>query len=158
MHPNVRWNLEKMCFRCRTSRMSLFIDWLPLWHRSANEETVSPGCSVGGGIVFIHYTITPLNLFPPMLLYHCENVIRGAMASQITSPAIVYSTVYTGTHQRKHQSPASLAFLWGIHRWPVNSPYNGPVTRKMFPFDDVIMLWCIGTVGVDVILPVYLSC
>ena len=28
----------------------------------------------------------------------------------------------------------------GIHRWPVNSPYKRPVTRKMFPFDDVIML------------------
>ena len=27
----------------------------------------------------------------------------------------------------------------GIHRWPVISPHKGPVTRKMFPFDDVIM-------------------
>ena len=27
----------------------------------------------------------------------------------------------------------------GIHRWPVNSPHKGPVTRQMFPFDDVIM-------------------
>ena len=40
-------------------------------------------------------------------------------------------------HQRKHQSSASLAFAWGIHRWPVNFPQKGPVTRKMF--DDVIM-------------------
>ena len=24
---------------------------------------------------------------------------------------------------------------------PVNSPHKGPVTRKMFPFDDVIMSW-----------------
>ena len=40
----------------------------------------------------------------------------------------------------KHQSPASLAFVWGIHRGPVNSPHKWPVTRKMFPFDDVIML------------------
>ena len=29
--------------------------------------------------------------------------------------------------------------LWGIHRGPVNSPHKGPVTRKMFPFDDVVM-------------------
>ena len=28
--------------------------------------------------------------------------------------------------------------LQGFHRWPVNSPHKGPVTRKMFPFDDVI--------------------
>ena len=44
-----------------------------------------------------------------------------------------------GADQRKHQSPASLAFVWGIHRRPVNSPHKGPVTRKMFPFDDVVM-------------------
>ena len=63
----------------------------------------------------------------------------GTMASQITSLTIVYSTVYSGADQRKHQSSASLAFVRGIHRWPVNSPHKWPVTRKMFPFDDVIM-------------------
>ena len=40
---------------------------------------------------------------------------------------------------RQHQSSASLAFVRGIHRWPGNSSYKGPVTRKMFPFDDVVM-------------------
>ena len=63
----------------------------------------------------------------------------GTMASQITSLTIVYSTVYSGADQRKHQSSASLAFVWGIRRGPVNSPHKWPVTRKMFPFDDVIM-------------------
>ena len=64
----------------------------------------------------------------------------AAMASQITSLMVVYSTVYSGADQRKHQSSASLAFVWGIHRGPVNSPHKWPVTvRKMFPFDDVIM-------------------
>ena len=63
----------------------------------------------------------------------------GAMASQITSLTIVYSTVYSGTDQRKHRSSASLAFVRGIHRSPVNSSHKGPVTRKMFPFDDVIV-------------------
>ena len=63
----------------------------------------------------------------------------SAIASQITSLTIVYSTVYPGTDQSKHQSSASLAFVWGIHRGPVNSPHKWPVTRKMFPFDDVIM-------------------
>ena len=61
------------------------------------------------------------------------------MVSQITSRTIVCSTVYSVADQRKHQSSASLAFVRGIHRWPVNSPHKGPVTRKMFPFDDVIM-------------------
>ena len=53
---------------------------------------------------------------------------------------IVYSSVYSGAGHRKHQSPASLAFVQGIHRWPVNSPHKRPVTRKSFPFDDVIMV------------------
>ena len=63
----------------------------------------------------------------------------GANASQITSVTIVYSTVYSGADQSKHQGYMSLAFVWGIHHWPVNSPHKWPVTRKMFPFDDVIM-------------------
>ena len=73
-----------------------------------------------------------------LMITHYNDVIMGEMASQITGLTIVYSTVYSD--QRKHhQSSASLAFVWGIHRWPVNSPHKGPVTRKMFPFDDVIM-------------------
>ena len=68
---------------------------------------------------------------------HYGDVVMGTVASQITSLTIVYSTVYSGADQRKHQSSASLAFVRGIHRWPVNSPHKGPVTRKMFPFDDV---------------------
>ena len=70
---------------------------------------------------------------------HYSDVIMGTIASQITSLAIVYSTVYSEADQRKHQSSASLAFVRGIHRAPVNSPHKWPVTRKMFPFDDVIM-------------------
>ena len=50
-----------------------------------------------------------------------------------------HSTVYSGTDERKHQSSASLAAVWGTHRWPANSTCKEPVTRKMFPFDDVIM-------------------
>ena len=76
---------------------------------------------------------------------HYSDVIMGTIASQITSLTIVYSTAYSGADQRKHQSSTSLAFVWGIHRWPVNSLHNRPVTRKMFPFGDVIMLrWIWG--------------
>ena len=74
-------------------------------------------------------------------ILHYDDVMMTAMASQITSLTIVYSTVYSGADQRKHQSSASLAFVRGIYRPPVNSPHKGPVTRKMFPFDDVIMEW-----------------
>ena len=66
---------------------------------------------------------------------------NGTMASQITSLAIVYSTVYSDANKKKHQSSASLSFVRGIHRGPVNSPHKWPVTRNMFPFDNVIMSW-----------------
>ena len=70
---------------------------------------------------------------------HYSDVIMSAMASQITSLMIVYSAVYSEADQRRHQSSTSLAFVWGIHRSPVNSLHKGPLMRKMFPFDDVIM-------------------
>ena len=65
-------------------------------------------------------------------LPHYSDVIMGAMASQITSLMIVYSTICSDADQRKHQSSASLAFVRGIHRWPLNSPHKWPVTRKCF--------------------------
>ena len=61
------------------------------------------------------------------------------MASQITGISIVYSTVCSGADQRKHQWSASLAFVRGIHQGQEGSPHKGPVTRKMFSFDGIIM-------------------
>ena len=78
---------------------------------------------------------------------HYSDVMMGAMAFQITSLTIVYSAVYSGADQRKHQSSASLAFVRGIHRSPVNSPHKCPVMRKRFPFDDVIMIMAYLTVA-----------
>ena len=78
-------------------------------------------------------------LGPILRTIYYSDVIMRAMASQITSLPIVYSTVYSSVDQRKQKSSALLAFVRGIHRWPVNSPHKRPVTRKRFPFDDVIM-------------------
>ena len=107
---------------------------------------VKPPSNIGhGGLITPHvflwmwlliHALTP-NV--GLVNLHYIDVIMGAMASQITSLAIVYSPVYSGANRRKHQSSVSLAFVRGIHRWPVNSPHKGPVTRKMFPFDDVII-------------------
>ena len=74
-----------------------------------------------------------------------NDVIMGTIASQITSLTIVYSAVYSDADQRKYQSSASLAFVRGIHRRTVNSPHKWPVTRKMFPFDDFIMIYVLST-------------
>ena len=73
------------------------------------------------------------------VIHHYGDAIMGAMAYQITSLTIVYSIVYSGADQRKYQSSASLALEQRIQRRPVNFPHKWPVTRKVFPFDDVIM-------------------
>ena len=64
----------------------------------------------------------------------------GTTTSHITSLTIIFSTVYPGADQRKYGSSTSLAFVRGIRRGPVNSPHKWPVTPKMFPFDEVIMV------------------
>ena len=58
-----------------------------------------------------------------MDLFHYFDVIMGAIASQITSLTIVFSTVYLDTDQRKYQSSASLPFVRGIHRGAGNAEY-----------------------------------
>ena len=70
---------------------------------------------------------------------HYSDVMMSTIATQITGVSNVCLTVSSSADQRKHQSSASLAFVGGIHKWPLDSPHKGPVTRKMFPFDDVIM-------------------
>ena len=86
----------------------------------------------------------------------------SVMASQIISLIIIYSSVHSGAHQRKHQRSVSLAFVRRIHRWLVNSPHNWPVTRKMLPFDDVIMFaWTsqqtYGFPGIVLRPPIYIT-
>ena len=73
---------------------------------------------------------------------HYNDVIMSAIASP-ASPLFTQPFIQ-GADQRKHQSSESLAFVRGIHRWPVYSPQKGPVTQKMFPFDDVIMNYAPG--------------
>ena len=81
-------------------------------------------------------------LYVEIPIDHYDDVIMTMLAFQITSLMVVYSIVYWGVNQRKHRSSASLAFVREIHRGPVNFPHKWPVTRKMFPFDDVIMTTC----------------
>ena len=96
---------------------------------------------------YIQYKTVPVMTYPchdlsQCMLVHYDDVKMTMLASQITSLMVVYSIVYSGVNQRKHQSSASLAFVREIHRGPVNFPHKWAVTRKMFPFDDVIMkMW-----------------
>ena len=79
---------------------------------------------------------------------HYNDVIMSAMASQITSVWIVCSIVCPSIDQRKHQSSASLAFVRGIYQWQVISYRERPVTRRKFPFDDVIMVHVPDTLAI----------
>ena len=99
--------------------------------RTSENSTRGQYCSPSSASLCIHWPT-----------FHYHDVIMGAIGSHITSLAIVYSTIYWVADKKKLESPASLAFVRGIHRWPVNSKHKGPVTRKMFPLDDVIMhIW-----------------
>ena len=120
-----------------------FSSWECIWKYSLRTAAnLSRGRWINEG----HWWVMIFHSFVRMLSLHYNDVITSAIASQITSLTIIYSTVYSGAYQRKHQSSASLSFVRGIHRWPVNSPHKGTVTRKMFPFDDVIMIHALGSV------------
>ena len=101
--------------------------------------------SIGGAVAGTHpqciYYLVPYTALGRRMYFpfHYSDVTMGAMGSQITSLMIVYSTVYSGADLRKYQSSSSLAFVRGIHRWPMNSPHKWPIMRKRFQFDDVIM-------------------
>ena len=90
--------------------------------------------------------VTRLGLSSSLYHHHYNDVI----ASQITSFTSVYSIIYSDADQRKYQSSsASLAIVRWIHQGPVNSPHKWPVARKMFPFDDVIMMDLLAIIPYD---------
>ena len=129
------WQVPKISLRDVVYSLMLFPWWL-----------ICGIISVGNQMTALHRWCGVGPWFPTQIKpqdkecsFHYNDVIMCAMASLIIGLTVVYSTVYSGADQRKHQSSTSLAFVRGIHRWPMNSPHNWPVTRKMFPFDDVIM-------------------
>ena len=90
-----------------------------------------------------------------LCMHHYSDFLMGAMASQLTSPTIVDLMVYWGADQIKYQSSASLAFVRGIHWWPVNSPHKWPVTRIMFHL--ITLSWCTQPMRDNVTLLRHLS-
>ena len=102
-------------------------DWHELWTLIMSAACPERHCGYQTGSAWLS-------------INHYSDVIMGVMASQITSLTIVYSTIYSGADQRKHQSSVSLAFVKRIHQLPVNSPLKGTVMWKMFQFDNIIMM------------------
>ena len=114
------WIFNMLCYFCsKKIFQNCHTDYILCWWNYYDSNTVKWTC------------------FEPS---HYSDVIMGMVASQITGIMTVYLIICSGIDQRRHQSSASLAFVRGIHWWPVNSPHKGPGMRNMFPFDDVIML------------------
>ena len=66
---------------------------------------------------------------------HYDDIIMGMKASQITSLTIIYSVIYSGADQRKHQSSASLALCVG------NSPVTGEFPTQMASNTENVSIW-----------------
>ena len=132
-----KWARNTLRYKCGRFPISVYnklctSDFINGW-----MDCIAPGPEVMPKFNALHTIACHSNNSP-----HDGDAIMGTMAPQITGINIVNSTVWSGTDQRKHQSSSLLVFVWGIHRWPVNSPHKWPVTRKIFPFDDVIMKIC----------------
>ena len=119
-------------------------------YRNGGFNAMSPGPSVQYIPLGVNHTGDFNAMYPghklrlgneSLEVLHYSDVIMDAIASQTTSLTIVYSTVYSGADHRKYQSSPSLAFVRGIHSWPVIPPHKWQVTRKICPFDDVIMCY-----------------
>ena len=131
---------------CGASMLPLMLTSINVWtnSRAAGDLRLWRTCTVMS-YLSIADTIFEITLPPSPYHHSCKtcshysDVIMGAMVSQSPASRLFHSTVYSGADQRIHQSSPSLAFVRGIHRWPVNSPNKWPVTRKMFPFDDIFM-------------------
>ena len=102
VQANVKWSIK--------ATLLLFVG-IHRWH-VAHKGSVMQKAWPHHDVIMMWYLINMCAGFS----YHYIDVIMTTMASQITSLTVVYSTVYSDADQRKHQSSASLVFVWGIHR------------------------------------------
>ena len=93
------------------------------------------------GQVCLSYNVSARSLKIPRYLRHLVKSLQWRHNERDgVSNHQPHSIVYSGADQRKHQSSASLAFVQGIHRRPVNYPHKGPLRRKMLPFHSTRMM------------------
>ena len=119
-----------------STRSSLFqIMWCPLFGAKTLTEPMMTFCQLDP----TEQTLMTIKRLV-CVKEHYNDVIMSAVSSQITGVSIVCPTVCLGADQRKYQSSASLVFVRGFHRWQMDSLHKGTITRKVFPFDEVIMI------------------
>ena len=126
-HRQVIWHLQAL----RRHRSDSVI---PAWcaiKRFSHERVEAGDTSTGNHYWFRGYH-----------MHYCDVIMDVSIGVSNHQPHGCLLAVYSDAVRRKHQNTASMAFVRGIHRGPVNSTHKCPVTRKMFPFDVVIMvLW-----------------
>ena len=113
-----------------------------------NATTAAAATGGGGGATFSPDALCRIGIAASVmffggLLQVCYMPCRtgGHYMALNVSNQQPYDCLLNRLFGRWSKNTASMAFVRGIHRWPANSPHKGPVTRKMFPFDDVIMQW-----------------
>ena len=126
------------------------LEQLPLYYSSSPNRPVSPPERLKLKVLFFfHFWYVrkvrfraqegmPLVLSVPVTLQWRHNE-RDDVSNH---RCLVYLLNRLFRRRSKNTSnPESLAFVRGIHRWPVDSPHKGLVTRKIFPFDDSIIIF-----------------
>ena len=106
-----------------------------LWRRRAHCDVTVMHLPVNNACVILPSPRKPYQWFLKTLQLR-HNGYDGVSSHQ--PPDCLLNRLFR-RGSKKHQGFASLAFVQGIQRWPVNSPHKWPVTRTMFPFDDIIM-------------------
>ena len=130
-YPWLKHDSDKLCksgSSVRTRNPTVY------WHMLIGQTTLArKGKSVQYTYMYLAARVTGCDQYHVRLNWmqhttsvcHIYNdVIMSTTASQITSLTIFYLSLYSGADQRKHQSSVSLAFVRGIHRWPVNYPHK----------------------------------
>ena len=114
-----------------------FLSFIIIWYGLYTLILQDHITSTASGVTQVY---RPIQNTTKVWAMHYIDVIMTTMASQITSLTVVYSTVYSDADQRKHQSSASLAFVWGIHRdWWIPRT-KGQLRGKCFHF--MTSSWC----------------
>ena len=111
----------------------------PQWlkEKSGGHERPDGARPPAGTCLMYEYTIKYHMLFNSYLSQWRHNG-RGGVSDHRPHDCLL-NRLFRLRSKKNIKSSSSLAFVRGIHRWPANSPHKWPVTRKMFPFDDVNM-------------------
>ena len=122
-------NLVMLSYVC-IYQLAWYVGW---WVQAEESSALITPSHVSPAIMWCWFQVqVRAHINSCKYMYHYNDVIMTTMASKITSLTVVYSTIYSDADQRKHQSSALLAFVWGIHRDRWNPRTKGQLRGKCF--------------------------